>query len=858
MTLVCLWPFLLLAQINDDFSDGNITQNPVWQGDIEMFKVNDDLILQLNDEQEGESQIFTDNNYAINCEWRFWIKLSFSPSGNNNARVYLMVDNENFIDNGNGYYLQFGEGGSDDAIELFRQDEGQSFSVCRGENSLISSSFEWSIKVIRDENGLWQIFADESGGENYKLQAEGIDNTHINSSFFGIRCKYTSSNSSKFYFDNIFCGDIYVDTQPPEVLDVEVINDSSLKISFDEVLDKPSADNILNYYVNNGIGNPVLAVLDDASETSVELIFSNNFVSGEMNSISIENIADISGNIMQKQEFVFMYYLAQPNDLLINEIMADPSPPVNLPEYEYLEIYNSLPFAVDMNNWVLIIGSSEKTFENIEIEANGYLIIAKDDAAEELSEYGNFYGFSSFSLTNGGQELSLISSEGETISHISYTSDWYNDEEKMNGGWSIELINPENICSGKENFTAGTDINGGTPGEQNSVNSDVVFYPSPTKFQMLDAKKIQISFNQIMDSISITQEDNYDLQGDIVNPFSIFFSGFKPDRVILKFENDFETQKAYQLNLKKELQNCSGLQMLKDTGIVFGIPEQSIPGDVVINEILFNPLGDGVDFIELYNNSFKVFDLSELKMASVRNSPPNPPDTSVYDITDEAELFMPGAYICITSSPQTVKKQYFTSNPRAFIKTEPFPSLNNDMGIVMLMNNQNINIDSLHYHEDMHYPLLNYYDGVSLERISFLAPSYVANSWHSAAETVGFATPAYENSQFLKSDTKEEISIEPEIFSPDNDGYNDIAAINYSFSQAGYIMNIDVYNSSGYPIRKLINNEYISSRGTFYWDGIQDDNSKAPIGIYIFYITVFDLEGNAKSYKRTVVLGGGF
>lgn len=854
LTLICLWPFLLSAQFNDGFTDGNFTQNPVWQGNTEKFKINNDLVLQLNDVAEGEAILFTDNNYAINCEWRFWIKLSFSPSGNNNARVYLVADNENFTESGNAYYLQFGESGSNDAIELFRQDDGESISICRGEDGLISSSFELGIKVVRDPDGLWQIFADDNGGENYKLQAEATDNTHNNTSLFGIYCKYTSSNSSKFYFDNIYCGDIYMDSQAPQVLGIKVQNDSILKISFDEVLDEVSAEDVLNYYVDNGIGNPASAMLDTGSETEVELVFNKKFVSGEMNTLSIENVADLSGNSIDKQEFDFMYYLAQPHDLIINEIMADPTPPVNLPEYDYLEIYNTLPFSINLSDWVLIIGSSEKTFENAEIESNGYLILAKDEATEELSDYGSFYGFSSFTLTNGGQELSLISPQGEMISHIAYASDWYDDEEKMNGGWSLELINSENICSGRENFTASRNINGGTPGSENSVNSDVLFYPAPIKYEMLDAKKIQISFNQMMDSISVSQIANYQLQGDN-NPFEIFFSGFKPDGVILSFQNEFETQKTYQLSLKKELKNCSGLQMLEDTTVVFGIPQECAAGDIVINEILFNPLGDGVDFIELYNNSFKVFDLSDLKFASIRNSPPNPPDTSIYNISEEGKLFMPGAYVCITSSPQTVKKQYFTSSPKDFVKSYPFPSLSKDEGEVLLMNAKNIIVDSLHYYEDMHFPLLNYYDGVSLERISFLAPSYDANSWHSAAESVGFATPAYENSQFNNAGTEDEISIEPEIFSPDNDGYNDVVAINYSFDKPGYVLNIDVYNSSGYPLRKLVNNKYVSEQGSEFWDGIQDDDSKAPVGIYILYIKVFDLEGKAKNYKRTVVLG---
>ncbi|PLX12778.1 MAG: hypothetical protein C0598_05415, partial [Marinilabiliales bacterium] len=704
-------PVLVFAQFTDDFSDGNFSSNPPWMGNTEKFQINEDFILQLNDSDAGDVKLFTASNKATNCEWRFWIKLAFSPSANNNARVYLIADDEDYLNSGNAYYLQFGESGSDDAMELFRQDAGESISICRGEEGIISSSFELGVKVIRDENGLWQICADENGGENYKFQAEGSDSKFTNSSYFGISCKYTSSNSSKFYFDNFYCGDIYIDEEPPQLLSINVLNDSSLNLVFDEVLEITSVENTNNYKLINENEHPVSAILDAESETEVKLIFNSHFISGETNSLSVENIRDISGNSMQKQEFDFMYFLAQPFDLLINEIMADPSPVVNLPEYEYLEIYNSLPFAVNLQDWVLQIGASEKTFENIEIDANGYLIVAKEEVAEEFSEYGRFYGFSSFSLPNGGQDLKLISREGDLIYGISYEGDWYNDEEKMYGGWSLEMINHNNICSAKENFTASNSLDGGTPGSQNSVNSHIIFYPAPIKLEMLDNNKIQIYFNQAMDSLSATDKSNYGLQGETSSAFTTYFSGFKPDKLILTFEDEFEKQKVYYLILKKGLQNCSGLEMHRDTSIAFGIAEISEPGDIVINEILFNPLGDGVDFVELYNNSFKIFDFSQLQLASVRNSPPNPPDTSYYDISTESEMFMPGTYMCLTSSPQMVKSQYYSSNPMGFIKMESFPSFSNEEGVALLINENNVLLDSLYYNEDMHFPLLNYVDG---------------------------------------------------------------------------------------------------------------------------------------------------
>ena len=100
----------------------------------------------------------------------------------------------------------------------------------------------------------------------------------------------------------------------------------------------------------------------------------------------------------------------------------------------------------------------------------------------------------------------------------------------------------------------------------------------------------------------------------------------------------------------------------------------------------------------------------------------------------------------------------------------------------------------------------------------------------------------------------EEITIDPEIFSPDNDGYNDVVSINYIFNEPGYMMTVNVFNAGGNLIRKLVNNQYLGTKGAVNWDGIQDDNTKAAVGIYVFFIQVYDLNGTVKKYKKTTVL----
>jgi flagellar hook assembly protein FlgD len=157
----------------------------------------------------------------------------------------------------------------------------------------------------------------------------------------------------------------------------------------------------------------------------------------------------------------------------------------------------------------------------------------------------------------------------------------------------------------------------------------------------------------------------------------------------------------------------------------------------------------------------------------------------------------------------------------------------------------------------MQFPLLNVTKGVSLERIDFNRATGDKTNWHSASEAVGFATPGYKNSQYNDAkETDNEIAISPEIFSPDEDGMNDVVSINYHFSTPGYVANVTIYDSKGRLIKNLIRNELLGINGTFSWDGITEDREKARIGIYIIFTEVFDVSGNVKHYKNTCVLAG--
>ena len=201
----------LRAQILDDFTDGNFTQNPVWMGDVSEFTITSSSAippemkpaLQLNGSGSDTSILVTANSLVSNTEWRFWVKLSFNTSANNFARVYLVSDQAELKGELNGYFVQIG--GTNDNIGLFRQNGWTTEQIIAGTVSYTGNATNvLRIKVTRDNQGNWNMFSDPEGGFAFQPEGTVNDISFSSTAFFGIFCKYTSSNATKFYFDDFY------------------------------------------------------------------------------------------------------------------------------------------------------------------------------------------------------------------------------------------------------------------------------------------------------------------------------------------------------------------------------------------------------------------------------------------------------------------------------------------------------------------------------------------------------------------------------------------------------------------------------------------------------------------------------
>lgn len=478
-SVACCLLFLMLhslpAQVADDFSDGDISSNPSWTGTSDHFVINDLSQLQLRASAAGTSWLSTRLAILPDHEvmWELWIKQSFAPSGANFGRIYLMSDQ---ADPGlplNGYYLQFGEAGSADAIELFRQSGTTRQSVCRAQDGRIAASFEIRLKITRSADGMWQLYTDYAGGTNFSPEASGRDNTHSQSSYFGIACHYTVSNAANFSFDDLTIrSSIPPDTRPPEIEKIEAVSLQSLRILFSESLDEVSAEDVSNYLISPGPHQPVAAELDDDLHT-VTLSFSEPLPNGHELTLAAKGVADGVGNILVPAEMKFLLFIGVPisyRDVILTEIFADPEPRVGLPDLEFIELLNRSTNPVQLRGWRLSDGPSTGTFPDHILLPGHYVIVSATAGLQEYEQWGPALALQNFpTLNNSGDRLLLMDENGTPIDSLRYTASGYRDEDKASGGWTLERIDPENSCDHETNWTASRDANGGTPGKQNSV-----------------------------------------------------------------------------------------------------------------------------------------------------------------------------------------------------------------------------------------------------------------------------------------------------------------------------------------------------------------------------------------------------
>ncbi|WP_372644753.1 lamin tail domain-containing protein, partial [Ancylomarina sp.] len=546
--------------------------------------------------------------------WEFILKNSdWDPTSSNKFVFHLLMDFNNPDLADNLYSVGVNMSGSDDKLSLWKTNDEDL-------ELLIKSDFDWNedetvaVKVEYTAKGEWKFYYNRLGEKNNWLEA-GIAFSEVEGDvetwYSGLEFNFeTASRAGEFWFDDIKVESY--NTAP--FLKTYAVFSDSIVLDFSEDVNFIESSKFENFVLKR---DAELVLFKEVKATGKKnqlvLVAENKFITGQYK-LQISEIEDLQGAVSMPEELAFDFFEeAKIHDLVINEILADETPIVGLPEYEFIEIYNASDYPINVKDYKLKVGGSEKTLSGFEIQAHDYLILCSNAASELYREFGNSLGVSSFtSLTNSGTSISVESSSGVLLDQVTYSSDWYGDNEKKNGGWSLERIDITNFCSTASNWAVSENIKCGTPGSENSIKGiyEDNIAPVLKSHVLLSNQELQVEFSESTNEDAALFLSNYTIEGNLVS------SIIKESSNVLRlhFENAFQDGEIQKLRMNNLTDECENSQEISVDFLWHDIHEY----DIVINEIFADETPivglPEYEFIEIYNASDYPINVKDYKL----------------------------------------------------------------------------------------------------------------------------------------------------------------------------------------------------------------------------------------------------
>ncbi len=548
--------------------------------------------------------------------------------------------------------------------------------------------------------------------------------------------------------------------------------------------------------------------------------------------------------------------------VIINELMYAPVSPVK----EWFELKNVSLTPVNLQNWKWRDAAAGNplriiTSANVNLLPDSFAVVCEDSVSFR-NQYPTFYGIllqsSAWSaLNNSGNENVVVYNVSGVISDsLTYNSSWGGVS-----GLSLERKQSGENTNSSANWSSSVHPDKATPGKRNSVtpfDNDVrlfsfeiiPLYPySGGEINMkLSIRNIGLntangfsaaiysdlnndSIGQINERIC-TQDFASLLSGDSLQyqcSHTSADTGFKVFIAEIKFTEDEDT-----LNNKifKRIY----------------ISDQTGGGGVVINEIMYDPLTGHSEWLEILNNSGAPVNLKKWNYAE---------SSIIRTISDSDFILNPGEYFIIASDTSLYQAFPYlnTAEQRKRIKFINSMSLSNTGEKIMITDSMNNTVDAVTYEPGFHNPNIETTKGVSLEKINPGFPSGDRYSWSSSAYPSG-GTPGQLNSIFtsgIKSESN--ISVSPNPFSPDGDGFEDFAVISFKLNSNIAQIRIKVFDIKGREVRTIINNSPSGSSGELIFNGLDNGNQRLRTGVYIIMVEAIDERGGAlENMKAPVVI----
>ncbi|MDD3731532.1 MAG: lamin tail domain-containing protein [candidate division Zixibacteria bacterium] len=510
--------------------------------------------------------------------------------------------------------------------------------------------------------------------------------------------------------------------------------------------------------------------------------------------------------------------------LVVNEVMVNE--PGGATSLEWFELYNDSPNdIVSMSLYTVTVNTATVTFGSFPLAANSYLVICRDTLA-----FKNHWGSrvpgdiklyqASFSLPNTGSGSLLLYRAGVLHSVLSWPD----------GG--ADGYSWERISSIADEIGPSVDRLGCTPGFINSLTPvpfdlalENIFVRSYHDTTWLTYLIVNRGENVISDGVlhlfyynESDSTDETDVIGVIdIPPVETGYTAVINEPYLLD-------GRYVHLGAALDDDNRN-----RNNRLYFYAPGSQYP-PFVLSEILPDPAPGSLlnsEWIEIKNRFDESIPLTGWQIGDQNN---------IYDITNEDIIIEPYEYFVLVEDSLSFLSFYPQYSGRLIIPVQ-WPRLNNNYDVVRLADSFTFVADTFAYSKV-------FGSNYTWARSETTGPDV----WWGRSENPG-GTPGEENSVlFEPRGGKLSLVIEPQIISPDGDGYEDEARITFE-GPTGPGYTLKLYDRKGTLIKTFFEDEAIFKEA-YYWDGRAGDGRRLPIGIYIVYL---EAEGSGE-IKKTVVL----
>lgn len=658
-----------------------------------------------------------------------------------------------------------------------------------------------------------------------------------------------SGSAARWFMDDFELGNFVQDLAPPKIIKVKGYASKEIMVGFDEPIDPVFSLFPLGYKVEGGEPEKI----NSLNDSTVVLSFVNHLEEEKNYSLSVKQIPDLDGNFLSDTTVHFSY--TDPTaynykSLVINELMPAPRADQDLPNVEYLEVYNRSGKEFRLQGLRLTNSRNSATLPEFWIQPGEYVLLAPSAQAHQLLEFGIVTPVSSWpTLLNSGDKVSLNAIQGELVDQLSYVTSSWGGSELANGGYSLEVVNPDFRCDNSGFLRPSSAPSRGTPGKVNSafsLEAESKELRIESSF-FVSAIEAEVVFNQLFVPTVLTDQIEF---SDGLEADSVWIS---PDgkSMRIKLAQAAVPSRTYELKIFS-LADCFGFSSEVPLSTQLVLAEQAGIGELIINEVLFDARVGDPKFVEIHNTTNKYLSLESWALANL-NDTGLPGQLRIFG--GRGDHLEPGGFLAVTTDTNSLKLAYPKSANGHFLQIPSLPSYPIFGGNVVLLSNSGEVAEKFPYDPKMHHPLLRNTKGVSLERLSPNTKADISFNWQSASGNEDYATPGKRNSTNLGQFETDLIQIEPEVFDPEGSVGPAFTTIRYELNQTGWIGSFAIFSAAGLPVNTLAQNQILGTQGLFTWNGTDDSGARVRPGYYVLLVELVDINGNTSAIKKPLAVG---